>query len=547
MLPSSTIFPIECRNSLVRFIRSTSLHLARKRPAEVFLHFLTNSSSIIIVFLGELASALGSETEGGSCDTTESINVYLQRYPKSNLSNLLSPEKQLEKLRLVASDILRMFLDSQLYKCELTKMFLCEVLSGSILESTIAGCSKPEYINGWIVYLLEQGEPDLINALDAGLEQVRTSQTATAPDYTDPAEATLKDTVTRANVGGQESDQGKNNTKAPLDQMMTHVGGLGDTGATRDIRNKRQNDSVSIGKIGDDAGTGSSGASEAVSIPTSSISEKTAQTESHPSSEYLRTGRPIANTTAEEGESTSATSTAVNVIQKPPLATNQAPQPLLHTLRNAEVSVIDDFNSLGEDTIFRSKPTKEYLLQVEPTSSRHQGWMVARQYTDFEALHEILRRISLISGVSTFAYQFAALPTWRGHSRDALRQQLERYLREALRHNSLADSQAMSAFLDKTRQSGNPSTMGSKGVGFTFPNQAVFENMGKGMLGALANAPKGVTGGGKAVIHGVAGVFGSAKTGKKPSVEQDKASQKLSDEEMSFHGSRQSLEPGKTI
>lgn len=484
------------------------------------------------MFLSELASALGSETEDDSCDTSESIRAYLQRYPESNLSNLLSGEKQQEKLRLIASDILQMFLDSQLYKCELTKSFLREILSGSVLESTIASCSKPEYINGWIVYLLEQGEPELISALDAGFEQARKNQTATASTRVDPAETELKDTIMRANVGSRESNHKTNHVEIAVDETTTQVKLPNDVVAAEDMRRRSENNPFPIGKVGDGAETGSSGASETITTPTSSNSEKAARTERMPSLGCPNMDDPIACTSRDGGAFTGAASTAGDAVQSPTLGNNRPPPPPSpppsHTLRNAEVSLIDDFNSLGEDTIFRSRPTKEYLLQIEPTSSRHQGWMVARQYTDFEALHEILRRISLISGASSFASQYAALPTWKGQSRDVLRRDLELYLREALRHNPLADSQGMSTFLDKTRESGNSSTTGSKTPGFTFPNQAAFETMGKGMLGALANAPKGVTGGGKAVIDGVTGVFGVAKTGNEKSIEQNKASQRQS-------------------
>ena len=50
------------------------------------------------------------------------------------------------------------------------RLFLHQILAKLILEMIVVSCSKPEWINGWIVYLLEEGEPELLNAIDAGVE-----------------------------------------------------------------------------------------------------------------------------------------------------------------------------------------------------------------------------------------------------------------------------------------------------------------------------------------------------------------------------------------
>jgi hypothetical protein len=189
--------------------------------------------------------------------------------------------------------------------------------------------------------------------------------------------------------------------------------------------------------------------------------------------------------------------------------------PVLH---NASISIFDD-SVPGEKGNIRSKPPTEYLLQIEPASSRYCGWMIARKYTDFEVLHEVLRRISVVSGVSGFTEQHGELPTWKGQTKAHLRLNLERYLQHALRYEPLAESEAMKRFLEKNRELGPTSPIGLGKTGFTFPSPAAFEMMGKGVLEALTNAPKGVAGGGKAVFEGVAGVFGSVGGGGKKSME----------------------------
>lgn len=70
---------------------------------------------------------------------------------------------------MVAEDILQSFLDPKTYNCEPARVFLREVLAKMILDMTIQSCSKPEWINGWIVYLLEEAEPELLSVIDASV------------------------------------------------------------------------------------------------------------------------------------------------------------------------------------------------------------------------------------------------------------------------------------------------------------------------------------------------------------------------------------------
>ena len=178
---------------------------------------------------------------------------------------------------------------------------------------------------------------------------------------------------------------------------------------------------------------------------------------------------------------------------------------------------MDDEDSHEKATL-RSKPVVDYLLQVELGSSRFPGWMIVRKYQDFETLHEVLRRISIISGVSEFSEKHAVLPTWKGQSKQHLRQNLERYLRDALRYEPLAESEAMKKFLEK--ETGLEKTPSPNKSVFPFQGPAALESMGKGFVSVLGQAPKGLAGGGKAVLGGVQGVFGAVGSGlKKPAPE----------------------------
>ena len=176
------------------------------------------------------------------------------------------------------------------------------------------------------------------------------------------------------------------------------------------------------------------------------------------------------------------------------------------TLHNASVSIFDDSHP-GETSTMRSKPQADYLLQIEPATPQHPGWMIARKYPDFETLHEVLRRISVVSGVPAFAQKYSVLPGWKNRTKTALRSDLERYLRDALSFTRLAESEGMKRFLEKDHGP-SESTSGANKAGFGFPSPAAFESMGKGMLDVLASAPKGAAGGGKAILGGFTGVVG---------------------------------------
>lgn len=114
LLPKEQSFPASCRQTLTRFIISFSNHLSRKRAADPFLDFLSNSTSIVIVFLSELSNALKASPNS---EAETAIKTYLQFQPDSNLANVLSRDQQERKLALVADDILQNFLDSKSYNC----------------------------------------------------------------------------------------------------------------------------------------------------------------------------------------------------------------------------------------------------------------------------------------------------------------------------------------------------------------------------------------------------------------------------------------------
>ncbi|KAA6406605.1 MAG: hypothetical protein FRX48_09537 [Lasallia pustulata] len=245
VLPSETSFPSACRQTLTGFLLAVSTHLSRKRPADTFLDFLTHSSSIVIVFLNELSRAL--MVPGAAADPIEAVNDYLEENPESNLAHVVDLGQQKKKLKAVADDILQMFLDHKAYNCEPVKVFLREILAGVVLEMTVQSCSKPEWINGWIVSLLEEGEPELMNAIDAGMGDATASEARNATAQALVDETSANQIRVHDTSSGQVSDKSghqRRMSKAEdaMEEAMLEAKRLSELIAAEDAR-KRQDSS----------------------------------------------------------------------------------------------------------------------------------------------------------------------------------------------------------------------------------------------------------------------------------------------------------------
>lgn len=505
LLPTETTFPHDCRQILVAFIQSFSNHVTRRRAADPVLDFLANSTSVLIVFLNELAAALKASQRA---EVDNALETYLHYQPESNLANVINQDAQRQKLHLIAEDILQSFLDSKTYNCLPTRSFLTEILAGLILEGTLEACSKPEWINGWIVYLLEDDESGSVNTTDGDTRAKSTTQD-TADDQ--EARALRQRRLSKAEQAMQEA--------------VREAQRMNDMIAAEETRERSRD-------ISEDAVSVTATTDTGIATPTSSDEDRQplqvrqvkeamlfdAEGNAMPSpsaSPRRRQSPPRRPATPEQVPVVDTIKTPVTISDPPFLAEQMVATPL--TLQNAAINILD----LGEgnDQIpLRQKPNEDLLIQIEPASNRFPGWMVTRQYASFEPLSETLKRIAHISGVTVFSAEFAELPPWRGYTRAAVIMNLERYLRAALQHERLAESQAMKQFLDK--ESGLERAPGQ--------NKNVLENVGKGFVNVIGQGGKGIqtgftTGGkafqagGKAVLGGVTGVFGAVtNVGKRP-------------------------------
>lgn len=519
ILPAEEAFPGDCRQILVAFIHSFSNHVSRKRAADPFLDFIANSTSVIIVFLQELAVALKASQRA---EVEEALSTYLHFQPDSNLANVLNKDQQKQKLHMVADDILQNFLDSKTYNCLPARTFLREVLAGLILDGTLISCSKPERINGWIVYLLEESEPALLDAIDAGVEELEQRASATGAPVEDVArksqhqrrvsraEQAMSDAVAEAqrmNAMIAEEQASRSQRQLPqldsedtLSTTATTDTGLATPTSSDEERQNRPNRVASNRMVFDNEGN---------AIP--SVTPSPAKPKS-PNSGF---------TSFDQLEQTQSPGAMLPTSQAPARAEMMVAVPL--TLHNASINIID-LGMNNPQVPMRQKPDGDMMIQIEPASSRFPGWIVTRQYVVFEPLHETLRRIANISGVPEFNIEWPELPSWRGKSRERLITNLEQYLRSALKSERLAESEAMKRFLEK--ETGLEKVPASQKNVFVQAGTGL-ETVGKGFVNVLGQGGKGLqtgfqTGGkvfqtgGKAVLGGVTGVFGTVTSGIGP-------------------------------
>ncbi|KAH8910971.1 hypothetical protein BR93DRAFT_923695, partial [Coniochaeta sp. PMI_546] len=417
---------------------------------------------------------------------------------------------------------------------------------------TLQTCSKPEWINGWIVYLLEAGEPDFNQAIDVGMQ--------TGPSL-DTAFVDID-----GNVGNIGLSKGNKNSfeieKARRKEATAHKKKLSKADEEMELameEMKRMNQMIAeeearrIARQSTSSDRLENPASKQVPSEQSAVSPQlkdafsksangldTSQTRAgRPSSEVdprasERSGRPSPQELSIDGASSrdslytpltpNSTSDFNSQHSSPQNTTgsrftsfdqivppghdeeeesegNGLKRPAPLTLHNATITVLDE----AGDSRIRTKPAWDYLIQIEPATTQYPGWMIVRKYSDFEPLHEVLRRIASISGATSFTEQHKDLPSWRVHTRSSLRGELERYLRDALWHQALAESEGMKKFLERDdRMSPGGPKMGLQ----------AFEKLGKNVFDVLTSAPLE---GSRAVVGGVTGVLGNIGLGQRKS------------------------------
>lgn len=515
ILPAENAFPAAGRRTFVSFVRKLSSQMARKRAADVFLDFSTNSSATMTVFLNEISLAINASP---GTPVADAVSAYFDLKPDSNLANLVDAKYQESKLNVIAQDILECYLDPAAYACAPVRVFLQQILAKVVLEMTITSCSRPEFINGWIVHALQDGEPEIMKEIDAAVEGAPGQPTDSSSA---PAE------VKEGEISVEEKQKLKSDAKDAMDDAMQEAQRLSQMIAEHDAeRLKAMGDSDEPQQS---VPASSVAAEEAKDIPSgaleasvSSLSLKDDISESTTQGAFTPSSSSQGDEIDEKMERTSSENELSLPVAESPMVQKSftsfdqlvpesgqivgSPKPEAQpmTLHNAKIAIFDGSDPNSRQAI-KSKPTMEYMIQIEPASSLYSGWMIIRKYADFENLHEVLGRIAKVSGAAVFTQSHPQVPQWKGSTEARLREELERYLMDAVRFKALAESGGMKLFLEKEQAA--TKTTGQK-TGFGWPTPSAFENMGKGMIDALAKAPKEVAGGGKAIFGGVTGVLG---------------------------------------
>ncbi|KAG8418056.1 hypothetical protein J3458_005494 [Metarhizium acridum] len=526
LIPGDHSFPLSCRKTLNSYLLSVSNRISKKRPADAFLDLLTNSSSIVIALLSELSAAFADLPPETNMTAADAVYNYLASNPDSRLAILLNQKQQAAKFRVVAEDVLG-FLDQGSQNCDPARIFLREILANSVLETILQTCSKAEWINGWIVYLLEAGEPDINQAIDVGMQTGRDTGSNVFADIdgnvgnigiAKPVAARSSLEIDRSRRKESLGHKKKlSRADEELEGAMEEMKRMNAMIARDDERQQRDDTnldrtstphkSVELVSEPQETGQKSPEIPEKSAVlnglgeksPPRGTSTDSTKSEAENTPVTPRSGPESSSQKSSPQRSSEQHFTSFDQIVPPGQSDDNdedGPRKAPLTLHNASFTLHDD--ATGDGGKIRSKPSWDYLIQVEPSSSAHTGWMIVRRYSDFETLHEILRRIATISGATAFTELHKELPSWKIHTRESLRGELERYLRDGCWYQSLAESEGMKRFLEKSQ-------------GHTHGNSKSFgwETVGKNMLDVLTIAPQGAVEGGKTLVGGVSGVFGN--------------------------------------
>lgn len=524
LVPKDHAFPLAVRKALTSYTISISNHLSRKRPADTFLDLLTNGSSMIIVFMSELATAFSELPPDSSMTAADTVYNYLANHPESHLANLLNANQQAAKFKNVSEDLLK-YLDANNRSCDSARIFLREIIANSVLEMILQKCSQADFINGWIVYLLEAGEPNLNQAIDSGMQTGRDSSQNVFADMdgnlgnigiAKPSRPSAEEQ--RGRPKGPMHKKKLSRAEEELDEAMEEMKRMNAMIAKDDQRRKRESSIVERPGEQESITNGlprTSMTSSNGNSPTTGTHQRTntsggdSNNSASTRSEAVPTPITPRSTMGSSSQASSPRPSGggrfTNFDQIAPPGTDEPEEeagkgksgkkdPL--TLHNASFTLHDD--ATGDSSKIRTKPHWDYLIQVEPKSDAYPGWMIVRRYSDFETLHEILRRIAAVSGATAFTELHKELPAWKIHTRESLRGELERYLRDACWYHALAESEGMKRFLEKSQ-------------GHTHGDSKTFgwETVGKNMLDVLTIAPKGAMESGKTLVGGVTNVFGN--------------------------------------
>ena len=368
---------------------------------------IMSASSTLIVFFRELRSAsLETESVNGVAD-------YLRNNPDSALAQMIDEKFQHEKLRHLASRLLATFAKKSDLDCEAGRLFAREMLAMQVLNLTATSCSTSSYINWYIVETfkeVEEGKPLLNDSRAKEAEKAMARAVAEAAEMTKLLEAE-RGTDALEKLEGGDIPQATI-TEAPKTTFASIL---------EDNLGSQSSQSFSLTK------------DRPPQLPPRPDPMSTSVLNSPKSSEEA----PIAlHPAVYDYESPSRLSTSSQQEEETPQ----------ETLHGAKITLMDLSTDLEAGKPIRQKTTLSYMITIELTGGRVPGWVAIKQFTDFESLHDVLKRLAYVGGLRSFPTD---LPEWKGTMHQTLADELETYLKLALSMKQLADSEEMKRFFGK--------------------------------------------------------------------------------------------------
>ncbi|KAK6539589.1 hypothetical protein TWF694_009798 [Orbilia ellipsospora] len=537
LVPDDSSFSATCHQHLTQTFVRFSRHLKSKRPADVFVMSVFNISGTMMVFMRELSQALN-----GTRDIRAGIRTYISTHPKSQLSTMLHTGEQNKILEILASEMISQFAPRDLKNCEPVVTLLRNILRSVILGNMVERFSDPEFINEWIIHLLEhkgesgenkEGVSAVLQAFDrsvAGAAQRNLPKVSTSvPLETRSAghsPKTRKENIRPASVQYNSTNGTANG--APILNGINDVNGVhrGVSPSPPQLPARMQpletvqneslldedRESFEEPKNSEDLPRGQYQRLEN-SAPHSPVSTSLKRSLSNASS------APSISELSMTPQKTSSESSRSEVYQPPPAEPKRPSVGLL----NARVTVVDAGPTPNPSRILKTRPKNLFMIQLEPLDTA--GRIVMRSYLDFENLHNTLLSIAKISGSNKYIIAYGeGLPTYKDRIIDEVVPLLELYLRIVLSEEHLVKTDVLFKFFEKDEDKKEREKVEKQErQEFSAPwrNSTInFDAVGKNILGTITKAPQAAGEGGKAFFGGIKKALTSQSPSQSPAVER---------------------------
>ncbi|KAK6355047.1 hypothetical protein TWF696_004173 [Orbilia brochopaga] len=575
IIPDDSSFPATCHQHLTQSFLRVSNRLGEKRPAEIFISTVANMSETVIIFMQELSQALNSTR-----DIKTGIQTYIRKNRDSSLSIMLNRGYQRRELGYCAKEIVEQYAPEDLKVCEPVVMFLRHVLRSTVLSNMVEKFSDPEFINEWIIYLFEykestgpskEGVGAVLQAFDrsvAGAAQTSLPAVSTIatsdPEFAaqSPPGSSIKeefDAVAQAlgETVGKDAQRAlprvstailpdtqfmtQSPTQSPIrsqpqslsqsptvrkENLPTFPAQTNGVNGTHHHSESVQYESIPNGKTSLDGRR---------SLDSTSDGRNQSRTQSRTQSQNqspvdVQSHSPLGGSLKRNSSNASSRVSLSEMSMTPYKTSSESSRSGLdngeHSKRvgvnllNARVTVLDTGPAFNPPRVLKSKPKTPFMIQIEPLDAA--GWIVMKNYQDFEVLHDTLIKLAGPTGSTKYKLAYTeGLPSWKERTVDELVALLELFLRIALSEEGLAGSETLYKWFQKDEVRREREKQERIENSVFWRSGAQIENMGKNVLGAITKAPQSASEGGKAFLGGIKKALTSQTPVQTPGAERE--------------------------